>query len=319
MAKVYAAFIMNEASIVLFARNMAPEKIDPDLMASFLSAIGGFVREISPTGGLGLKCIEASTFTILIETGERVYGALVVDSRDLIAERYLKALVREFETMFRKELQDRVSNIDVFKPFEKVCDKLLSTIAISSYHIPRLGGRAELLEEIRIPRELWSVLKFVDGRRTVAEIASRAGLSLEETIDRMDRLVEKGLVDVDLSEPVREVARAYEETINSYLEHLRALLGHEIAGIALERAMRKWGLTWLERTSELVVKARDVDRLAWLFTPKEVSDMFSSLMELLYHEVRPLLGLLAAEILSDVRAELKAKHGEKLEKFEVGD
>ena len=315
MAKVYAMFIMNKDGIPLFSRNLAPEKIQPDLIASFLTAIGSFVKEISPIGGPALRCIEAEGFTILIETGQKVYGALIVDHRSLIAEEYIRALVREFEELYGQKLEAWDNDTSVFQPFGEVCDRVMSVIAVSSYHVPRLG-HVELGKDVTIPRELWTVLRFVDGRRTVAEIASEAGLSVDEAVQRIEKLVEMGLVDVDISEPVRKVAKAYEEALNEYLGELRDLLGRELVEAALSRAVASWGQPWLGSSEGGgLVEVKEADRLAWLHTPGEASEMFKSFFSKLSQEVRPLLGILASDIMARVQMDMRSKHEEEFKKF----
>ncbi|OYT52690.1 hypothetical protein B6U66_01195 [Candidatus Bathyarchaeota archaeon ex4484_135] len=314
MAKVYAMFIMNKDGIPLFSRNLAPEKIQPDLIASFLTAIGSFVKEISPIGGPALRCIEAKGFTIMIETGQKVYGALIVDHRSLIAEEYLRALVREFEELYGPRLEAWDNDTSLFEPFGEVCDRVMSVIAVSSYHVPRLG-QVELGKDVTIPRELWAVLRFVDGRRTVAEIAAEAGLSVDEAIHRIEKLVEMGLVDVNISEPVRKVAKAYEEALNEYLKDLRDLLGYDVVKAALSRAVASWGQPWLNQREEGGIEVREADRLAWLHTPNEVSEMFKSFFSTLSQEVKPLMGVLASDIIAKVQAAMRTRHGEEFRKF----
>ena len=149
----------------------------------------------------------------------------------------------------------------------------------------------------------------------MAEIAAEAGLSVDEAIHRIEKLVEMGLVDVDISEPVRKVAKAYEEALNDYLRDLRDLLGYDVVEAALSRALTSWGQPWLSQREEGGVEVKEADRLAWLRTPSEVSEMFNSFFSTLSQEVKPLIGVLASDIIARVQTAMRTRHGEELGKF----
>ncbi|RLI07188.1 hypothetical protein DRO32_04290 [Candidatus Bathyarchaeota archaeon] len=314
MAKVYAMFIVSRDGIPLFTRNLAGGKIHPDLVTSFLTAMGSFMSEISPTSAPALRRVEAQGFTIMIEAGEQVFGALLVDKEDTMAREYLRAMVVEFERMFGDRLSSWDGDVSLFETFGGICDRMMSIIAIGPYHIPRLGSGG-LSDRIVVPRDLWSVLRLVDGRRTVAEIADEAGIDVGEAIRRLRRLAEEGLVDVPITEPVEKVARAYLEAFNSYLSLLRELVGASIAASGLRKAVSKWDLGWLAESPGPGVEARELNRLAWLHTPGEVSDMFRSFLEALHDAFRPLLGALAGDLRARVEAEMEEEHGEELRRL----
>ncbi len=312
MARIYALFVVNMEGIALFSRNLAPEKVHPDLVTSFLTAIRELVKEISPSSEPALRTIEARGFTIITETGEKVLGALLLDREDPLARECLRVMVKEFERRFGHMLDTWDGDITLFEPFGEICDKVLSVIALASYHVPKLGGWAE--GDIRVPRDLWAVMRHVDGRKTVAEIAREAGLSLREAIDRVKKLAELGLVEVDVHEPVRLVIKAYEEVLTGYLRLLRELVGYDIATKLVEEALEAWGHGWLAYDD--VLSARDADRLAWLYQPKEVAEMCEGLLSLLGQKARPLLGDLVGALRALASKKL-AKYRGDLERFEA--
>ena len=317
MAKVYAMFIMNRDGIALFTRNFAEEKIPSDLVTSLIMAISSFIKEISPRAIPVLRRIEAEDFTIMIEAGEAVLGALFVDKEDLLAREYLRAVVNEFERMFGDRLASWDGDTSLFETFGEICDKIMSIIAVNSYHIPRLGEGGMLSDRVAIPRPLWAVLKLVDGRRTVAEIAKEAGIGVEEAIQRFRKLVEEGLVDVDISEPLRKVVGAYLEALNKFLNSLSSLLGTRLTSEGLSLALKKWGAGWLSMEVGPRVEAKDLNRLAWLHTPREASEMLSSFLEVLQEVFRPILGALAHDLRMEVEAYLREKHGMELRRLEA--
>ena len=130
------------------------------------------MKEISPSSEPALRTIEARGFTIITETGEKVLGALLLDREDPLARECLRVMVKEFERRFGHMLDTWDGDITLFEPFGEICDKVLSVIALASYHVPKLGGWAE--GDIRVPRDLWAVMRHIDGRSTVAELAERA-------------------------------------------------------------------------------------------------------------------------------------------------
>jgi len=316
VARLHAMFIVNRDGITLFSWNLAPERIHPDLVMSFLTAIRSLVDEISPGEEKGLRSIEAHGFTILLEAGEKVFGALFLDQEDPIARECLRAMVREFERRYSSILEAWDGDVSVFEPFEEVCNRILSVIALGPYHVPKLGRGPE--DEVVVSKSLWSVLRFVDGRRTVAEIAEAAGLSVDEAVGRLKMLLDMGLVDVDLAEPMRAVVGAYEEAISAYEEALERLLGRRLVSKLVASALEEWGREWLGRGVDGRLHVRDVERMSWLHVPKEAADMLEPFLDTLCQKARPVLGELADAMRDRVLNELVARHGRALTRFGAG-
>ena len=316
MARLHAMFIVNRDGLTLFSWNLAPERINSDLVTSFLTAVRSLVKEISPEEEKGLRSIEAHGFTILLEAGEKVFGALFMDQEDPIARECLKAMVREFERRYSSILEAWDGDVSVFEPFEEVCNKMLSVIALGPHHVPRFGRGPE--SEVVLPKNLWSVLRFVDGHRTIAEIAEAAGLGVDEAVERLKMLLDMDLIDVDLAEPMRIVVRAYEEAIGAYEEALEGLLGRKLAAKLVASALKEWGRGWLKQGVDGRVHVQDIERMSWLHVPKEAADMLEPFLEKLCQEARPVLGELADAIKNRVLEELIAKHGRALMRFGAG-
>jgi len=309
-------FIVNKDGLTLFSWNLAPERINSDLVTSFLTAVRSLVKEISPREEKGLRSIEAHGFTILLEAGEKVFGALFMDQEDPIARECLKAMVREFERRYSSILEAWDGDVTVFEPFEEVCSRILSVIALGPYHVPRMGRGPE--NEVILPKSLWSVLRFVDGRRTVAEIAEAAGLSVDEAVERLKMLLDMELVDVDLAEPMRTVVEAYEEAIRTYEEALEKLLGRKLTAKLVASALEEWGHGWLERGVDGRLHVQDVERMSWLHIPKEAADMLEPFLDTLCQKAKPVLGELADALKNKILDELVAKHGRDLTRFGAG-
>ena len=316
MARLHAMFIVNRDGLTLFSWNLAPERINSDLVTSFLTAVRSLVKEISPEEEKGLRSIEAHGFTILLEAGEKVFGALFLDQEDPIARECLKAMVREFERQYGSILDAWDGDISVFEPFEETCSRILSVIALGPYHVPKLGKGPE--DEIVLPKSLWSVLRFVDGRRTVAEIAELAGLSVDEAVRRLKMLLDMGLIDVDLAEPMKMVVKAYEEAIRAYEEALEKLLGRKIVAKLVASALKEWGHGWLKRGVDGRLHVQNVERMSWLHVPKEAADMLEPFLDKLCQEARPILGKLADTMKNKVLDDLVTKYGRVLTRFGAG-
>ena len=316
MAKVYALFIVSREGLPLFSKNFDPERVNTDLITSFLTAIRDFVGEISPDATRGLRLIEAHGFSILIEPGDLVFGALMTDREDPLLRECLRILVRQFERQFSDVLPSwSGGDVSVFESFSDPCDRVLSVIALSSYHVPKLGGWAE--GDITVPEELWAVMRHIDGRSTVAELAKRAGLSLEETIERVKKLAELGVIEVDVREPVEAVARAYEDILNAFSSDLISLLGQAVATRLIMDALTAWGREWIAHVGDGRLEPRELDRLAWLHTPREVYEMMDGLVELLALRARLLLGSVADALRERATNSLLAKYRDVLVKYEA--
>ena len=77
MAKVLALFIARrEDGIPVYSRNLAPDRVNPDLLSGLLTAMRELVKEIVMGQEAGLRLIEAHGFSILIEPGDLVSAAL---------------------------------------------------------------------------------------------------------------------------------------------------------------------------------------------------------------------------------------------------
>jgi len=316
VAKVFALFIARrEDGVPIYSKNLAPDRVNPDLISSLLTALRELVKEISLGGDAGLRLIEAHGFSILIEPGNLIFGALLTDKEDPLLRDCLRITVRTFEEQFKEPLEKGEPDTEVYRAFDEVCDRILSVIALSSYHVPKLGGWAE--GDIRIPEELWAVMRHIDGRSTVAELAERAGLSLEEAIERVKRLAERGVVEVDVCEPVEAVARAYEDILNELTGKFTELLGRAVVARLVEDTLRDWGEPWMAHEGEGKLTARELERLAWLHTPKEVANMMNNLLGTLAGKARELLGELATDLNLTARKTLLAKYRPVLEKFEA--
>jgi len=316
VARLHAMFIVDRDGLTLFSWNLTPERINSDLVTSFLTAVRSLVKEISPEEEKGLRSIEAHGFTILLEAGEKVFGALFLDQEDPIARECLRAMVREFERRYSSILEAWDGDVSVFEPFEKVCSRILSVIALGPYHVPRFGKGPD--EQVVLPRSLWLVLRFVDGRRTIAEIAEAAGLSVDEAVERLKMLLDMGLVDVDLAEPMRAVVEAYEEAIGAYEEALEKLLGRKLVDKLVASALKEWEGGWLKRGIDGRLHVQDVERMSWLHVPKEAADMLEPFLDKLCQEARPILGELADAVKNKVLDDLMARHGEALTRFGAG-
>ncbi|NWF96289.1 MAG: hypothetical protein HXY34_09105 [Candidatus Thorarchaeota archaeon] len=160
--------------------------VDPDLLASFALAI--VVYE-----GKHIKTFVKEGYVVMIEEGEHVVGFLIVDRVDDedLYRNSLREIVNEFERMHIASLQNWRGDIRPFRQFA------LQVLSVFPYRIlepslvPRLtaGNATGSNERTVIPwsvgetdRKLHTIVSFINGKRTLAEIATASGLPMAETM-----------------------------------------------------------------------------------------------------------------------------------------
>ena len=98
---------------------------DPDLLSGMLSAILSVAKET--TGGL-VQTINQNNYNVLVSEGEHVYGLLFIDEGTRELDNIAKVIVGRFETKYQDELQEIISNVDVFKSFVDDLEEIYAAI-----------------------------------------------------------------------------------------------------------------------------------------------------------------------------------------------
>ncbi|NHJ41368.1 MAG: hypothetical protein FK731_15150 [Asgard group archaeon] len=98
---------------------------DADLLSGMLSAILSVAKET--TGGL-VQTITQDNYNVLISEGERVYALLFIDEESRELENIAKLIVNRFETKYREELEEIISDVSIFKEFLEELEEIYAQL-----------------------------------------------------------------------------------------------------------------------------------------------------------------------------------------------
>ena len=99
---------------------------DPGLISGMFSAITSFIKEMTKSTEV-LKKIDHGDITILLEYGNRIFGALFIKGNQTTEVRTpLKEFVKKFETQYLDVLKNWTGSLSPFK--NEVNDKLVDDI-----------------------------------------------------------------------------------------------------------------------------------------------------------------------------------------------
>ncbi|NHJ48338.1 MAG: hypothetical protein FK733_11195 [Asgard group archaeon] len=87
---------------------------DGDLLSGMLSAILSIAKETR--GGL-VQTITQDNYNVLVSEGERIYALLFIDEESRELDNIAKLIVTRFETKYKEELKEIISDLSVFKSF----------------------------------------------------------------------------------------------------------------------------------------------------------------------------------------------------------
>ena len=98
--------IHKQSGVQLFSHRFREDiKLDPTLIAGFVSAVINFSEELKPSNGKEmLKFIDRGDFVLQVEPGGLVIGLLILSSKDHSFTEKLRILVNEFERKYHKEI-----------------------------------------------------------------------------------------------------------------------------------------------------------------------------------------------------------------------
>lgn len=286
MPRIYALFIINRNGVPLFIKTYASSKVEPNLVSGFLTAVSSFIREISPEQKGALKSIDAEDMKIMLESGEDIVCALLVDYEDKLSREALRAVVERFEEKYKDKLKSWDGNVAIFDAFEEDVEKILWVLTLKPYHIPVLKKRVE--EDVKISRDFWPLFASIDGRKTIEEVAREAGISVEEAIARIKDLAKRGLVDVDIVYPLQRMVKIGKDTIYKLFQTVKEILGTKISKKFMTEVVKP-----LKEVIELHngnIEFRDVRKLAWHCTPSEILEVIEYIGIAFTRYFNPLLG-----------------------------
>lgn len=221
MDKPIVLYIINSAGTCLFHYEFKKDiqSLDPILFSGFLTAIMHFGSQMQShlaTTNLSQKISTISNISFdiniefIIEHWKGVTGAMIVYRQSNTSElrEFLKQVLGVFVEQYASILETWNNDLIVFEGFSTELQQISEKGRIYSYQIPNLiGTPSPNLKVVMTELE-----PYLDGTRSIQEIANLSKLSLNEVKDKISKLwwndyVELSqIVDIDdIYEPRKEL------------------------------------------------------------------------------------------------------------------
>ncbi len=189
--------------------------VDPDLVASFVLAIIIFENR-------QLKTFTKEGYVVIIEEGKHVVGLLIVDrvEEDDLYRSALREIIERFEEEYDSQLISWKGDIRPFRDFALRILEVYPFKKLDWELVPRLLAkpREALEKKAQIPwsvgetdAKLSSIMGFINGKRSLLEIAEQSGypdsevMALVSMLDRYDLIaMTRKLEDTSILEKIME-------------------------------------------------------------------------------------------------------------------
>ena len=170
-----------------YSHQFMPEKIDPQILSGFISAITSFMDEASGPETTHLQTVDSSDTSFLLEGGDWLIGVLSVMRETNEARSKIRRVVREFEEQFSVLKNADSFEGSIFKDFDRFVMNLFLSDRISERTLILKGWDwPEFFRSFDIPSESIGVNKFLnqaEDKQSIKEVAELQGLSVDEAID----------------------------------------------------------------------------------------------------------------------------------------
>ena len=220
MARLYDLYIINRDGLCLLHQKFGTIEVDSDLVSGFFSAIQQFMQDILPSSvGVGnaqsIKSLDRGDFKLLIEHGREtdIFGVVISDKEDIDVRRKLIEITNEFERTYKDNLLDFDGNVELFQEFKNFILSKFPSQLITPKHIPEIGADVKIIYQIIngevnsvelgginyvVLEEHKSILRYIDGKRTIEEIAEATHQPFDSIIDFISLLVWNNLVKIHI-------------------------------------------------------------------------------------------------------------------------
>lgn len=196
MVKLHGLYIiLKQRGIPAFSTEFTHANLHPDLVSGFLTAISHFAKELHADKQKDINLIKREDFVIIIEDGNKTFGALIADFDDKDARAILKRVIGQFEEKFEKDLDEFGINTLLFENFKDVVIKEFGPLLINPFYFPKLiKTDTAILQDSSIEK----ILPLIDGEKNINEIAYMLTLPIEEVCQAISVLESKNIVELKI-------------------------------------------------------------------------------------------------------------------------
>jgi hypothetical protein len=172
----------------IFFKSFAAEKIDPDLISGFISAVSSFGKEIESQRALNE--MKYGDKTLLLSDGEYIRVALVLDKKaSLPLRRNLREFVKEFEEKFGDKCKEWKGKIDVFQGADPLVDKHFNTSIILPH---RINYKPAIIKSLKSPYSK-EILKITEE---LLKETGRDFFFISKLLDKAKQKTSKGIAEI---------------------------------------------------------------------------------------------------------------------------
>ena len=222
MNLIYDLYIINQNGLCLLHQKFGAIEVDSDLVGGFFTAIQQFMRDVLPTGEIqNIKSLDRGDFKLLIEHGKEtgIHGVAISEKEDVMVRRKLIEIMNEFESRYKEKLRDFNGEVGEFQDFKNFILSKFPSQLITPKHIPEIGPNATLIDQIMrgevnsielgginyvVMDEHRSILRYVDGQRTIEEIAEVSQLPSKNIVEFISLLVWNNLINLYIRPVIHE-------------------------------------------------------------------------------------------------------------------
>ncbi|NVM55188.1 MAG: hypothetical protein HWN66_15890 [Candidatus Helarchaeota archaeon] len=221
MVKLHEIYIiMKKRGLPAFhAQFRHAERLHPDLVSGLLTAISHFAKELRPDEKKDINLIKREDFSIMIEDGNKTYGAVIADFDDKDTRTILKRVVNAFEEEFDKELDDFGVNTIVFEKFKDVVVKEFGALLINPFYFPHL---LETDQELPDDPLLKKIVNLIDGNKNLNEIALTLSISVEEVCQNISLLESRKFVEIKIKIEESDIFSPTEKATEAFSRETKA-------------------------------------------------------------------------------------------------
>lgn len=214
MKKLLNIYIFRrEDGICLYHYPFSSIKIDPQLISGFLSAILAFMDELIPLRKMESGTFSREDYTIIIEHGKMVSGALVALSEDSDLKARLKECIKVFEDTYKDEIPKKAAQEGSFDEFTQFMKRVFATRIVEPFSIPFIVNH--LPKDYPQDPITITLINTFDGVKSVLEISLLTKLPLETVAYEILELMNKGFVAIKFKCKKSDVFKATKRGIRA--------------------------------------------------------------------------------------------------------
>ncbi|MHA1264222.1 MAG: hypothetical protein ACTSRS_03220 [Candidatus Helarchaeota archaeon] len=226
MVKLHEIYIIfKKRGLPAFHARFGRGEMHPDLVSGLLTAISHFAKELRPNEQKDINLIKREDFTIMIEDGNKTFGALIADFEDNDARAILKRIINKFEEEFDKELDEFGVNTLIFEKFRDVVVRDFGALLINPFYIPQIIDQTQQIPDDPLIKRL---MPLIDGIRNLNEIAQIVSEPVAEVCQVVSVLENRGIIELklkiensDIFSPNEKATEAFSRETKSHRKILK--------------------------------------------------------------------------------------------------